>query len=210
MATDKKYQGASADDTATRIAAAAVELFAEKGYAGASVRDIARRAGLTEGAMYRHFAGKEALARAIFRDNVGLWSTRLEAAARQARPGFASRLRAMVRFFCQAFDENRALFAFLLLGQHGPARLIDPQQPRPVAVLERHIARAMESGEIPRGDTALRAASVLGAVLQPALHFLHDRPGVRLGTHVDEIAAAAIRAAGCRTARSHDHRQASA
>ncbi|MGE0652903.1 MAG: helix-turn-helix domain-containing protein, partial [Alphaproteobacteria bacterium] len=43
------------DGTPGRIAAAAVAEFAEKGYDGASVRDIARRAGLTEGAMYRHF-----------------------------------------------------------------------------------------------------------------------------------------------------------
>lgn len=190
------------DGTPSRIAAAAVAVFAEKGYAGASVRDIARRAGLTEGAMYRHFDGKEALAREIFRDNIERWSSRLEAAARQAGPGFAPRLRAMVRFFCIAFDENRALFAFLLLNQHGPARLIDPDRPSPFAVLGRSIARAMAKREIAPGDPDLRAAAVLGAVFQPALYFLHRRPDGRLSDHVDEIADAALRTAGTTTLSS--------
>lgn len=184
------------EGTPSRIAAAAIAEFAEKGYAGASVRDIARRAGLTEGAMYRHYDSKEALARGLFRVNIERWSNGLEAAAGAGGPGFASRLRAMVRFFCAAFDDNRALFAFLLLNQHGPARLIDPGRASPASVLERQLAAAMAAGEILPGDAALRAAAVLGAVLQPALHVLYRRPDDRLGDHLAEIADAALRAAG--------------
>ncbi|MBI2704294.1 MAG: helix-turn-helix transcriptional regulator [Actinobacteria bacterium] len=54
------------DDTATRLLAAAAEVFAEKGYDGAGVAEIARRAGLTTGAIYSRFSGKaELLAEAI-------------------------------------------------------------------------------------------------------------------------------------------------
>lgn len=183
------------DGTPARIAAAAIAVFAEKGYDGASVRDIARRAGLTEGAMYRHFDGKEALAREIFQDNIERWSAGLETAATAAGPGMAAELAAMVRFFCVAFDENRALFAFLLLNQHGPARTIDPLRPNPFTVLERRVAAAMARGEIAPGDAALRTAAILGSVFQPALHFLHRRRDDRLSDHLPEIAAAAVGAA---------------
>lgn len=44
-----------------RIIAAAIELFAERGYAGASVRDIAARAGVTGGLIVHHFGAKAAL-----------------------------------------------------------------------------------------------------------------------------------------------------
>jgi TetR/AcrR family transcriptional regulator, regulator of cefoperazone and chloramphenicol sensitivity len=44
-----------------RIIAAAIELFAEQGYAGASVRDIAARAGVTGGLIVHHFGTKAAL-----------------------------------------------------------------------------------------------------------------------------------------------------
>lgn len=184
------------DGTPARIAAAAIEVFAEKGYAGATVRDIARRAGLTEGAMYRHFDSKEALARDIFRENIEHWSARLERRVAESEPGFPARLRAMVAFFCEAFDANRPLFAFLLLNQHGPVRAIDPARPNPGSVLKQCIVAAMESGEILPGDPGLRVAAVLGCVFQPALHFLYHRPDAKLADHLQEIAEAALRAAG--------------
>lgn len=54
------------DETARRLLAAAAEVFAEKGYDRAGVAEIARRAGLTTGAIYSRFTGKaELLAEAI-------------------------------------------------------------------------------------------------------------------------------------------------
>ncbi|GGR15800.1 MULTISPECIES: ScbR family autoregulator-binding transcription factor [Streptomyces] len=53
--------------TRAQIARAAAEVFAENGFAGASVTKITQRAGLTLGAMYFHFESKEALAREIVR-----------------------------------------------------------------------------------------------------------------------------------------------
>jgi len=40
---------------------AATEVFARRGYEGASLEEIAERAGFTRGAIYKHFAGKEEL-----------------------------------------------------------------------------------------------------------------------------------------------------
>jgi TetR/AcrR family transcriptional regulator, repressor for uid operon len=57
---------AGSDDTASRLVRAAIEVFAEKGYDGAGVAEIARRAGMTTGAIYSRFSGKaELLAEAI-------------------------------------------------------------------------------------------------------------------------------------------------
>ncbi|MDG4861263.1 ScbR family autoregulator-binding transcription factor [Streptomyces sp. T-3] len=53
--------------TRAQLVRAAAEVFAESGFAGASVARIADRAGLTLGAMYFHFKNKEALAREIVR-----------------------------------------------------------------------------------------------------------------------------------------------
>lgn len=49
------------DTTASRLIAAASQVFAEKGYDGAGVAEIARRAGLTTGAIYSRFRGKAEL-----------------------------------------------------------------------------------------------------------------------------------------------------
>jgi len=45
----------------TEIVDAASAVFGERGYAGGSMREIAARIGVSEPALYRHFAGKEAL-----------------------------------------------------------------------------------------------------------------------------------------------------
>jgi len=49
------------DELHERLLNAAAEAFAEHGYAGARVQQIAGRAGLTTGAMYNRFSGKSAL-----------------------------------------------------------------------------------------------------------------------------------------------------
>jgi AcrR family transcriptional regulator len=49
------------DPIRERLIAAAAEVFAEKGYEGAGVAEIARRAGYTTGAIYGRFSGKAEL-----------------------------------------------------------------------------------------------------------------------------------------------------
>jgi AcrR family transcriptional regulator len=51
------------DPTRDRLVDAAAAVFAERGYDGAGVQEIARRAGLTTGAIYGRFSGKAALLR---------------------------------------------------------------------------------------------------------------------------------------------------
>ncbi|MFG2951588.1 ScbR family autoregulator-binding transcription factor [Streptomyces adustus] len=51
--------------TREAILRAAAEVFDEAGFAGASINRILKRAGLTAGALYFHFASKEDLARAV-------------------------------------------------------------------------------------------------------------------------------------------------
>ncbi|HEU0317828.1 MAG TPA: TetR/AcrR family transcriptional regulator [Solirubrobacteraceae bacterium] len=47
------------------IERAAEQLFAERGYAGARIEDIVEAAGVTKPVLYRHFASKQALHRAL-------------------------------------------------------------------------------------------------------------------------------------------------
>ena len=49
------------ESTRDRLLAAATAVFSERGYDGAGVQEIARRAGLTTGAIYANFSGKAEL-----------------------------------------------------------------------------------------------------------------------------------------------------
>ncbi|MEV6113641.1 ScbR family autoregulator-binding transcription factor [Streptomyces sp. NPDC052109] len=59
--------------TRKQVLDTAAELFAERGYAGTSVVDIAERVGMTKGAVYFHFKNKEAMAVAVVEGNYQLW-----------------------------------------------------------------------------------------------------------------------------------------
>ena len=48
-----------AGDTRERILETALALFAQNGYLGISMRDIAGELGITKGALYKHYAGKQ-------------------------------------------------------------------------------------------------------------------------------------------------------
>ena len=60
-----KFTTAEPGPTATRILDIAEELFAERGFAAVSVRDIAGRVGLNQASLYNHFSSKQALYEAV-------------------------------------------------------------------------------------------------------------------------------------------------
>lgn len=57
---------AKGERTTARILDEAEALFAQHGFAGTSLRDIATAVGIQQPGLYRHFAGKEELYRAVF------------------------------------------------------------------------------------------------------------------------------------------------
>lgn len=52
------------------IIAAALDLFAERGFAGARLEDVAARAGVSKGTLYLYFDNKEKLFKAVVRQNL--------------------------------------------------------------------------------------------------------------------------------------------
>ena len=55
----------SGDERRTQLLHIAIKLFSEKGFSGATTREIASRAGISEAMVFRHFANKEELYHAI-------------------------------------------------------------------------------------------------------------------------------------------------
>ncbi|MBA8826188.1 AcrR family transcriptional regulator [Saccharopolyspora lacisalsi] len=76
---------------------AAREVFAERGYHGASIRDVAKRAGLSLSALYYWHSGKQELLAALLEDGVNDYFRTCESALRTTEADPASRLCALVR-----------------------------------------------------------------------------------------------------------------
>ena len=93
-------------ETAQRILEAADELFGERGYDGASARDIARRAGVKKALVFYHFGSKEALFVAVLERFYEAHAEAL-AGADGARGGQAERLHALVDAYLDFIEDNR-------------------------------------------------------------------------------------------------------
>jgi AcrR family transcriptional regulator len=104
-------------DTRQAIHAAATTLFAEKGYAGTSIREICARAGITKPALYYYFGNKEQLYQELILDAFNEYRKKLLSASRQgrtAREKIVNLLEAMFTFTLQRPELIRLAFRMLL------------------------------------------------------------------------------------------------
>jgi AcrR family transcriptional regulator len=179
-------------DTKARIESCALRLFVERGFLATSMRDIAACVGVTEGALYRHFIGKEQLAWQLFSTgytDLARLLDRLQAAA----PALPDKLDAMLDAFVTLFDSDPLRFNYLLLAQHGQLNKVTADMPNPVEVVRRVLADAMERGELARGNPDFLAALVMGLVLQPATFIVYGRLERPLGGRTADIRRACRR-----------------
>ena len=167
------------DGTPTRekIERKAMELFVAQGVSETTIRDIAEAAGVAEGALYRHYEGRDALILALFQRHYTAFAERLDA-VQAARRGTRAKLRAMIAECAEVFDTDPVRFQFLLLVQHHSMRRLDPDHASPVDVVREVVAEGMAAGEIAKRDPDLAAAWVMGLMLQPATFKAYGRlPG---------------------------------
>ncbi len=177
-------------DTRDRIETAAIRLFVEKGVSETSVRDIARAVDISEGALYRHFVGKDELVWAVFERHYVAFAGRLDALANAETTAHAQ-LAAMIRGFCHAHDENPTLFRFLLFVQHGQLSKLAPGTPTPVDAVRTVLERGIASREIPDQSPDVATALVFGIVLQLVTFAAYGRLPSRMESLGDRLVTAA-------------------
>ena len=137
------------------------------GYATASVVAIAERAGVSAGALYRHFASKAELFVEVFRVAAAGELDALNAAASRTE-SFAARLEAVVATYAKRALHNRRLAWALVYEPVDP--LVDAER----LVYRRNYCRGMAAllrrgiaaGEIPEQNPELTAAALVGVIAE--------------------------------------------
>jgi AcrR family transcriptional regulator len=92
-----------------KIIEAAIEVFFDKGFDGASMREIAEKAGLTKPMIYYHFKNKEALYLELIEEYLDLFCQGLESMlAKDSDP--RATLSAIIDFFEQTFARGAKVY----------------------------------------------------------------------------------------------------
>lgn len=141
------------DETRRAILGAAYQLFAERGYEGTSMRELARRARIAPGTIFAHFPDKPSLLVAAFREDMG--RVLEQALAELPTTGFVDQLlhftRRLYAFYARDPAVSRVLFkeSMFLPESHGQA--LDAQMNDFLALVARLAAEAASRGELRPG-----------------------------------------------------------
>jgi AcrR family transcriptional regulator len=150
-----------------KLYSAAAEVFARKGYAAASVREIVEKAGVTKPVLYYHFGSKEGIYKAILDSALRDFDERVEAV--EMLTGSASlRLRRLCEEVFRIYERHSDVVRLMHAIDFGPpqgAPFFDFDK----ALLRLHdgVARLVREGKRTgefRGNVDAMALAVLGAL----------------------------------------------
>ena len=164
-----------AEERPREICAAALEVFAEKGFAAAKLDEIARRAGVSKGTLYLYFKDKEDLFRAVVRSAIAPNIEAVTSTISSSDAPFTD----VVRMFLAAFAEREARLpigavAKMVVGESRNfpelARVWhDEVAFKTIGAIAGFIERAQQRGEVRPGDPRLHAFSLMGPMVLGAL-----------------------------------------
>lgn len=156
------------------ILKAALQLFVEKGIEVTTTKDIAKRARVSEGALYRHFKSKEQLAWHLFSIHLDRFSRQVQEKVDAAKDAQA-KIFAVVSACFEAFETERDLFSYLILSEHREFRKYPAARNHVGLVILGVIEAGQKKRAIRREDPNLLTALVLGTVIRTCLFKIYGR-----------------------------------
>ncbi|HTJ89968.1 MAG TPA: TetR/AcrR family transcriptional regulator [Acidocella sp.] len=153
-----------------RIVAQAVRLFAEKGFQS-STRDLARRAGIAQSVIFRHFASKEALRERVYQEiYLSKWDPRWQALLTDRTRPLPERLLMFYREYITVIFHPEWIRIFMFAGLKGGAI-----NARYFALLREHIVAPIARELRHRQGTALEPDNHVPAEDMERAWGLHGR-----------------------------------
>lgn len=175
-------------NTHVKLVTAAALCFAEKGYSGCSIADIAQQAQVAQGTMYVHFTGKDALFKAIIEEEhaQGAEKARRAASAPPYLQGIIDILKDCIRDVGFPVDHRLWMEILAVAARDQSVRETFVASDKGMrAVFVELLQKAAATGEID-GSLDFDAVSVwLYALVDGLIARTADDPGFDLQTHLD-------------------------
>ena len=154
---------------------AALELFTGPGYHLTTTPQLARKAGIAEGTIYRHFASKQQLLNELYR-GAARWGTKLVREAETAPLGARDKLARLAELLVEGAGREPAVVRLFFFQDH--AALLDEKSREAGrefrGALESLVAAGKADGSVRPGGVDVLAAAWLG-VMRVALERIVTR-----------------------------------
>ena len=149
-------------------------LFADGGYEGTTIRQIARRCGITEAAIYKHFASKEALYEAVIQTKSRRQQITAYLAEHQDLDDIEDVLYTIARHILATTSEDPELLRMLLYssleGFRGAELLFNEFRVPYITYLREELGDRIERGELRQVNPRITARCFVGLVMDCAVN----------------------------------------
>jgi AcrR family transcriptional regulator len=133
----EKTPPSKSDETSTRILEAALDVFRREGFEKATMREIAREAGVALGAAYYYYESKNALVMAFYERAQTEMAPSLDKALEKPRD-LQSRLKAVIQVKLNYFEKDRSLLG-ALSAHIDPSHSLSPFSKQTAQIREKDI-----------------------------------------------------------------------
>lgn len=134
------------DDKRKQILKAAVKVFAEKGYHGCRISDVAEEAGVAYGLVYHYYGNKDGLLASVFDTNWAVFAKAVHDVAHMPSVTMFEKLEQIVELAFHAFEMFPLVVKVLVLEFGRNARLGETLENPAVADVFSSIAKIFEDG----------------------------------------------------------------
>lgn len=183
---------AHGDITRSKIERAAISLFTAEGIDGVSVKRVAQKAGVSQGALYTHYPSKEELAWNLFALNYSQIGWEIRKLVREHKD-IEGKIRVIVRHIYSRFEEDMELWSYVFFARHTYVTRITPDMGNTFLVVRVVISDAIKKGLIPAQDVEVATSMVSGTILQVADNKILGRVKQNLTDLSDDVADACLR-----------------
>lgn len=179
-------------DSKSQIKKAALDLFMRKGIKATTTKEIARRAGIAEGTIYRHFRSKNDIASGLFLIYMTMFKDTLSEAGEKFKEPTESIMAIINAFFYFARNDPKA-YNYIMAGHYSELPKMTHNFLKPKDVFVNTIKKGIIKGDFAKMDENLAAALVIGMITRSILFFNNGFIAKDYDQIVSEVTNAALK-----------------
>jgi AcrR family transcriptional regulator len=165
---------------------AALTLFMRKGIKATTTRDIALRAGISEGTIYRHFDSKEELAEVVFEESLVYFARFLKGYLKNSREP-REMLEAYIEGMFEFGRREQRRYAFIMSAHQTELKRHSRERMKPKQMLAKILQLGQRRGVFRKIDVQLVCAMVMGTIMQTIFYLKSGRIAVNYDAVIAEV-----------------------